>query len=90
MFSKSEVQGLIDDLLEEYALTVGGLIVVHNVDDEVVGGLFLSLRDIRHQLLKRLDAESAIRRKSGRRKPTKPKPHPVIQAFLAGLGGGEH
>ena len=89
VFSQMEVQRLIDDLLEEAALSVGGLVAIHEVDDKVVASLFSSLRIIRRRLIERLDAESATKTEIGRRHSAKLEPHPMIQEFLDELAGRE-
>ena len=55
MASKEEFRDLIDDLFEEEALVLGGLVAIHEVDDDLVWQLARSLDAIRRKALARLN-----------------------------------
>ena len=85
MISKAEARDLINDLFEEEALVIGGLVAVHKLDDDLVWRLVTNLDVIRGKVLRRLDDEppgddgkSWYRRQSM-------KPHPAIEDFLLSL-----
>lgn len=73
MLSTAEARELIDDLFEEEALLLGGLIALHDVDDDLVWRLVRSLDAIRRKALRRLAADAG---------PQTPLPHPAIEQFL--------
>jgi len=69
---------IIRDLFEEEALVIGGLLVVHEVDDDFVWRLIRSLDAIRLKSLSRLEtAEPDLG----------VDPHPAIEEFLRRLRG---
>ena len=84
MIRKSKVKELINDLFEEEALVIGGLVVVHPVDDDLVWRLVKNLDVIRTKILRRLeDVGPAV----AEAPPARPnlKPHPAIADFLLTL-----
>lgn len=84
MVSKPEVRELIDGVLEEEALLIGGLIATHEVEDDFVWHLFRSLDVIR---TKALDQLGDCRAKDGEPNTrTFAEPHPAIEEFLRRLG----
>jgi hypothetical protein len=85
MITKREARGLIDDLFEEEALVIGGLVAVHEVDDDLVWRLVKNLDVIRGKVLRRLE-DSTQSDEDGRplRRPNL-KPHPAIEDFLLSL-----
>ena len=80
MLSEAEARSLIDGLLEEEALVLGGLAAVHDVDDDLIWRLMQNLDVIRGKTLRRLRAMSS------EDPDPAPRPHPAIQDFLAMLG----
>ena len=85
MITKAEARELITDLFEEEALVIGGLVAVHNVDDDLVWRLVKNLDVIRGKILRRLEdnelpGDAAV-------PPRRPnlKPHPAIEDFLLSL-----
>jgi hypothetical protein len=86
--SEQDTRKLILDLLEEEALVIGGLIAVHDVEDEFVWRLFRSLDVIRRKALRRLNRPHR-RRPAGRETEGDPRqPHPAAEEFLARLRRG--
>ena len=85
MISKAEARELIDDLFEEEALVIGGLVAVHKMDDDLVWRLVKNLDVIRGKVLRRLE-DRAPTDEDGP-PPSKPnlKPHPAIEDFLLSL-----
>ena len=85
MISKAEVKDLINSLFEEEALVIGGLVVIHKVEDDVIWRLIKSLDSIRRKYLRRLDEEGPDDEGGGPPKRPNLKPHPAIQDFLRSL-----
>jgi hypothetical protein len=85
MLSKAEARGLIDDVFEEEALVIGGLVAVHDLDDDVVWRLVQNLDVIRGKVLRRLEDNEPDGENDRAPKPTKLKPHPAIEEFLLTL-----
>jgi hypothetical protein len=81
----NDVRELLDDLFEETALAIGGLIAIHPVDDQVVARLFASLHVIRDKAMCRIEGTQwgESRPQSGHRTS---EPHPAVEEFLARLG----
>lgn len=86
MISKAEVRQLINDLFEEEALVIGGLVAVHQVDDDLVWRLVKNLDVIRGKTLRRIDAREGDGEESGglTARPNL-KPHPAIEDFLLNI-----
>jgi len=85
MISTAEARDLINDLFEEEALVIGGLVAVHKLDDDLVWRLIKNLDVIRGKTLRRLDDEPTDdEAKSWYRRPNL-KPHPAIEDFLLSL-----
>jgi hypothetical protein len=82
----SEVKNLINGLFEEQALAIGGVVAVHDVDDDVVWRLMENLDAIRSRTLRRLSDQSAG--DSGGTGLPHLNPHPAIEDFLAALRRG--
>jgi len=83
MFSKEEVRELLDELLEEEALLIGGSLAMYQVDDDFIWKLMKGLDQIRDRFIARIedmpDDPSAA---GGRINLT---PHPAIEHFLLRL-----
>ena len=85
MISTAEARDLINDLFEEEALVIGGLVAVHNMDDDLVWRLVKNLDVIRARTLRRLNDEPPDDdAKPWYRRPNL-KPHPAIEDFLLSL-----
>jgi hypothetical protein len=87
MVSESEVHDLLDDVFEEEALVIGGLVATHQVEDAMIWRLCRSLDVIREKARKRVaghvvdpDGAPATHRRG--------EPHPAIEQFLTQLGRG--
>jgi hypothetical protein len=85
MISKTGVRDLINDLFEEEALVIGGLVAVHKVDDDLVWRLVKNLDVIRGKTLRRLDDEPPLDETEPRYRRPNVKPHPAIEDFLRSL-----
>lgn len=82
MISKAEARELIDDLFEEEALVIGGIVAVHDIDDDLVWRLVRNLDVIRGKALRRLgDKNGGAAAGEALRRPNL-KPHPAIEDFL--------
>ena len=86
MISTAEAKELINDLFEEEALVIGGLVAVHEMDDDLVWRLIKNLDVIRGKVLRRLEDKALV---DGASPPQRPnlKPHPAIEDFLLSLRG---
>ena len=82
MISKAEARDLINDLFEEEALVIGGLVAVHVVDDDLVWRLVKSLDVIRGKILRRIEDEESEREITHQCHGNNGKPHPAIEEFL--------
>ncbi|GJM43676.1 MAG: hypothetical protein DHS20C21_05180 [Gemmatimonadota bacterium] len=78
--------GVLDDAFEEAALAIGGLIVIHPVEDEVIQRLFASLTVIRERSLRRVEGVGKLPDASSSAPCGPGEPHPAVEAFLATLG----
>jgi hypothetical protein len=85
MITKAEARQLIDDLFEEEALLIGGLVAVHEMDDDLVWRLVKNLDVIRGKALRRLeDRPPSDEDRPPVRRPNL-KPHPAVEDFLLSL-----
>jgi hypothetical protein len=80
--STMEVKEVLDDLFEQQALALGGLVALHDPEDDLVWQLVESMDVIRGRVLRQLRDNG-----SGLRHPDKAalRPHPAIQEFLSKL-----
>ena len=85
MISKAEARDLINDLFEEEALVIGGLVAVHVVDDDLVWRLVKSLDVIRGKILRRIEDEESEREITHQSHGPNLKPPPAIEDFLLSL-----
>ena len=85
MMSKAEARTLINDLFEEEALVIGGLVAVHKMDDDLVWRLIKNLDVIRGNALRRIDDEPTLDETEPRHRRPNVKPHPAIEDFLLSL-----
>ncbi len=85
MISKAEARELINDLFEEEALLIGGLVAVHQIDDDLVWRLVKNLDVIRGKILRRLEDKAPADGDSAPARRTNLKPHPAIEDFLLAL-----
>jgi hypothetical protein len=84
LIEKTEVRELILDLFEEEALAIGGLVAVHDVEDDLVWRLMRTLDVIRGRALRRLD-DKVLEDEAGPPPRAAVKPHPAIEHFLLSL-----
>ena len=85
MISTAEARALILDLFEEEALVIGGLVAIHEVEDDLVWRLIRNLDIIRVRTLRRLaNCNPAGPERSAAGRPNL-KPHPAIEDFLLKL-----
>lgn len=86
MLTTEDARDLIDQVFEEEALVLGGLVAVHPVDDQFVWRLMQNLAVIRRRVVRSAEDLGAVR--TGRQ-PTGDAtitPHPAIENFLKKLG----
>lgn len=84
--SAAEARMLIDDIFEEEALVIGGLVAVHEIDDDLVWRLIQNLDAIRARTLRRLPDEERAGEAASREPDLRP--HPAIEEFLLSLRRG--
>ena len=77
---RTEVEEIIRDLFEEEALAIGGLVALHDIEDDLVWRLVRSLDVIRGKALRRLDDWEPAEDES--KSESLAKPHPAIEHFL--------
>jgi hypothetical protein len=82
--SVSDVRELLDHVFEQEALVIGGLVALHEWDDDVVWRLIRSLDVIRGRVLRRLEEKARANIERPSRGPVL-KPHPAIEGFLLSL-----
>lgn len=85
MIAQNEVRRLINDLFEEEALVIGGLVAVHRLDDDLVWRLVKNLDVIRGRFLRRIEDQSGDGAGNGRSARPNLKPHPAIEDFLLNI-----
>jgi len=82
MLTKAEAKDLINDVFEEEALVLGGLVALHDVEDDLVWRLVRNLDAIRGRALRSLDdSEFPDADEAGPKRPDL-RPHPAIEEFL--------
>ena len=79
----AEVRQVLDELFEEEALVLGGLVEMHAVSDDFVEQLFRSLAMIRDHALERIGWASESPPASDR---VRNRPRPAVERFLSRLG----
>ena len=85
MIARSDVEGLIRDLFEEQALALGGLMAIHDIEDDLVWRLVRNMDVIREKIVHRLDDSQYAEEDTLRGDEAQFKPHPAIEEFLAKL-----
>ena len=82
MFTTEEARDLLDDVFEQEALVLGGLVATGGIEDELVWRAVRGLDAIRTRALRSLEEKEADR--VGRNRPdgVDPDPHPAIEEFL--------
>ena len=85
MSAATEAKELIDDLFEEEALVIGGLVAIHDVEDDLVWRLFRNLNVIRKKTLRHLDTKAPLSDGDPPGDRAGLKPHPAIEEFLLRL-----
>lgn len=85
MLHETEVRDLMDDMLEELALVIGGLAACCKLRDDAVRHLVTTLADVRARFLRRLEGGAPGRECQPGPEGAGPKPHPAITEFLLSL-----
>ncbi|MBI2930973.1 MAG: hypothetical protein HYY16_04930 [Planctomycetes bacterium] len=83
--NKTEVRELINDLFEEEALVIGGMLAVDEMDDDLVWRLMKNLDVIRGKVLRRLEDKAPTDGDDSPPRRLNLKPHPAIEEFLLSL-----
>lgn len=85
MITEAEARGLIDDLFEEQALVIGGLVAVRQIPDDLVWRLVGSLDATRRKALGRLQERHGRGTMGFPGRYPQLRPHPAIQDFIQTL-----
>ena len=85
MLSTVEARELIDDVFEEEALALGGLVALHGVDDQLVWRLVRNMDAVRTRALRRLEKREPGELEGEAPAGPLPRPHPAIGEFLLSL-----
>lgn len=85
MLRKLEAKQLIDDVFEEEALVLGGMVAVHEIEDDLVWKLVKNLDLIRRKYIRRLEEQASDEVNRGSAKPSALRPHPAIEEFLLSM-----
>lgn len=85
MTTKTEARDLINEIFEEEALLIGGLVAVHDVDDDVVWRLIRNLDVLRCRFLRRFEDQVPPDEAEPPRRRPNLNPHPAIEDFLLTL-----
>jgi len=83
--SPKRTRQLINDIFEEEALAIGGLLALQTIEDDLVWCLVRNLDSIRRRALKRVDAVQVDDGENSKRFGVDAKPHPAIQDFLLAI-----
>ena len=83
MLSEAKVKRTIQELFEEQALVIGGLLPFHEVDDEFVWKLLKGLDVVRNSAVRQLSGSPPMTSFGDRRKKLTLTPHPAVEDFLA-------
>jgi len=85
MADKEGPRELLDDVFEELALLVGGLVVYYGVRDDVVRNLVKTLDFVRGNSLRRIEEGSVVDKADQALPGSTLRPHPAIEEFLLSL-----
>jgi len=85
MIDKVEARDLVNDLFEEEALLIGGLVLVYGMDDDLVWHLVRSLDFVRRKFLRRVEDGSPADGVEPAPNGSSLRPHPAIADFLRSL-----
>ena len=85
MITRTEARQLINDLFEEEAILIGGLVAVHQVDDDLVWRLVKNLDVIRRKALRRIEVREGDDGNSDMAARPNLKRHPAIEDLLLNI-----
>ena len=89
MISKDDAKKLINDLFEEEALVLGGLVALHDIEDELIWRLARNLDLIRRKTLSRLNRSGDVDSSEPAAERPNLKPHPAIEHLLINIRRSE-
>ena len=78
----------IRQLLEEQAVAIGGLLAVHEIDDDFVWRLFHALDAVRQKYMRQETTREDVDPEELNRDSRRSQPHPAVQEFLARVRRG--
>jgi hypothetical protein len=82
MIGKTEAEELLDEVFEEEALVIGGLVAMHDIEDDLVWRLVRNLDVIRGKALRRIGAREPDEGNEAPKRHPNLRPHPAIKEFL--------
>ena len=88
MITTADARALIDELFEQEGLIIGGLVALHDIEDEVIWRLMRSLDAIRRKTLRRLAEQGAAPTDEVAADQVDLTPHPAIEHFLQSVRTG--
>jgi len=99
MISIDEARDMVDEIFEQEALLIGGILAVHGMEDDLVWRLIRNLDVIRGRVMRKLDdreddecPEDILQDKrtclrADTHRQVNLKPHPAIEDFLIKIRG---
>ena len=87
MISEAKAKRIIQELFEEQALVIGGLLPFHEVDDEFIWKLLKGVDVVRNSAIRQLDGSPPMMSFGDRRKKLTLSPLPAVEDFLTKLRG---
>ena len=88
MISTADARALIDELFEQEGLIIGGLVALHEIEDEVIWRLMRSLDAIRRKTLRQLAEQGGSPTDEVGADRVDLAPHPAIEHFLESVRTG--
>ena len=82
MITIDEARDMVDEIFEQEALLIGGILAVHGMEDDLVWRLIRNMDVIRGRVLRKLEEREEDECDGVPEKSINLKPHPAIQDFL--------
>ena len=85
MLSETKAKRIIQEVFEEQALVIGGLLPFHEVDDEFIWKLLKGVDVVRNNAIRQLSGAPPVPSYGDRLKKLSLAPHPAVEDFLSKL-----